>query len=81
MALTARPSVRIPYGFTHMWNLSNKTGEHTEGGGERREGNKPQEPLHVREQTEGGWREVGGGWASWATGTKEGTCYDEHWVS
>ena len=23
--------------------------------------------------------EVGGGWATWVMGTKEGTC-DEHWV-
>ena len=26
------------------------------------------------------WTEVGGGWARWVIGTKEGTCYDEHWV-
>ena len=26
-------------------------------------------------------REVGGGWAKWVMGIKEGTCWDEHWVS
>ena len=49
-----------------------------EGGGERIEGNKPQEPLN-REQTEGWWREVDGGWARWVMGIKEDTCA-EHWV-
>ena len=29
---------------------------------------------------EGWWREVGGGWARWVMGIKEGTYYDEHWV-
>ena len=24
-------------------------------------------------------REVGGGWARWVMGIKEGTCYDERW--
>ena len=24
--------------------------------------------------------EVGGVWAKWMMGIKEGTCYDEHWV-
>ena len=22
-----------------------------------------------------------GGWAKWVTGIKEGTCWDDHWVS
>ena len=58
-----------------MWNLRNKTDEHTGGG----EGNKPEETFKVREKNEGWWREVGGGWAKWVMGIKEGTC-DEHWV-
>ena len=45
-----------------------------------REGNKPQETLNDREQTEGCWREVGGRWARWVMGAKEGACCDEHWV-
>ena len=52
------------YDFTHVWNLRNKTDEHT-GGGKNKEGNKPQETLRDREQTDGGWREMGGGWARW----------------
>ena len=23
---------------------------------------------------------MGGGWAKWASGIKENTCWDEHWV-
>lgn len=50
-------------------------------GSERRKGNKPQETLHDREQTEGWWREVGEGvWARRGRGVKEGTCA-ERWVS
>ena len=45
----------------------------------RRKGNKPQEILKDRKQTEGWWREMGGKWAWWVMGTKESTC-DEHWV-
>lgn len=49
--------------FTCMWNLGNKTEEHR-GREEKikqdkiREGNKPQETLNHRKQTEGHWREV-----------------------
>ena len=43
----------IPYDFTHMWNLRNKTDEHMEIRGKKREGNKPKETLNNREQTEG----------------------------
>ena len=43
-------------------------------GGKRREGNILQETLHNKEQTEGCWREVGGGWTRWVMGIKEGTC-------
>ena len=50
-----------------------------EGVGERREGNQPQETLNDREQT-GGWRVMGKRWVRWVMGTKEGTCWDEHWV-
>ena len=48
--------------------------------GERREGNKPQETLNDRIQTMGSWREVSGRWARWVMVTKEGTCFEEHWV-
>ena len=46
---------QIPYDFTHMWNLRNRTVEHMGRGGQRnrREGNKPQEIFNDREQTEG----------------------------
>ena len=37
--------------------------------------------LKYREQTEGCWRGVEGeGWAKWAMGIKEGTCWDGHRV-
>ena len=49
-------------------------------GGKRRKGNKPQEMLNNREQTEGWWREVGGRWARWVMVIKEGTSYEEHWL-
>ena len=58
-----------------MWNLRTKTDEHR-GRGKKREGSKPEESFHYREQTEGCWREVGGGWAKWVMGIKEGTCWD-----
>ena len=46
---------QIPYDFTHMWDLRNKTDEHMGGGRKRKkkEGNKPQATLKGREQTEG----------------------------
>ena len=50
-----------------------------EGEEKERKGNRPQETLNDREQTEGWWKEVGGRWARWVMGIKEGTC-DEHWV-
>ena len=37
------------------------------------EGDKIQETLKYREQTEGCWRGCGGGWAKWVRGTKEST--------
>ena len=42
---------QIPYDFTHMWNLGNKTGEHIGRGGKREE-SKLEETLNDREQTE-----------------------------
>ena len=36
--------------------------------------------LNDGEQTKGCWRVVGGEWAKWVLGIKEGTCYDEHCV-
>ena len=56
------------YNFTHIWNLRNKT-------------KKPRNRLLTTENklmvTRG---EVGGGWARWVMGIKEGVCCDEHWV-
>ena len=53
---------QIPYDFTYMWKLKNKTDEHMGRGGEIRKGNKPQETLN-REWTEGWWVENGlDGW-------------------
>ena len=47
-------------------------------GGKKRakEGNKPQETLNNREQTEGGGWEM----TRWVLSIKEGTCHEEHWV-
>ena len=48
----------IPYDFTHMWNLRNKTNK-----GKQKERDKPKnQTLNYREQTEGyqsrsGWRD------------------------
>ena len=55
---------QIPYDFTHTWNLRNKTEEYRGREGkikqdEIREGDKPQETVNHRKQTEGHWR--GGG--------------------
>ena len=44
---------QIPYDFTHVWNLRNKTDEHRGKEGKRREENKPQETLNDTEQTMG----------------------------
>ena len=41
---------KIPYDFTHMWNLRNKADKHLGKQRKRREGNKPQETLSDREQ-------------------------------
>ena len=71
---------KIPYDFTPMWNLRNKTNDHMGRGKKRIEGNKPQETLNHREQTEGWWKEVSGGWAGWVVAIKEGTCCDGYWV-
>ena len=45
--------------------------KHMGRGKKEREGNKPQDTLNNREQTEGWWREVGGGWM---VGIKKGIC-------
>ena len=50
-----------------------------EGGGKR--GANHMKSLNYSEQTEGWWKEVGGGWAKRMMGIKEGICYVEHWVS
>ena len=47
-----------------MWNLRNKADEHM-AKGKRRKGNKPQEILNNREQTEGSWMEGDVRWARW----------------
>ena len=65
-----------------MWNLRNQVDEHRERETKmiatKREANHKR--LKYREQTEGFWA---GSWlgagAKWAMGTKEGTCWDEHW--
>ena len=49
-----------------------------EGGGRKERETNPK-TLSDKEQTIGCPREVGGRWARWVMGTKEGTC-DEHWV-
>ena len=49
-------------------------------GGEKSGEKKPQDAFNDREESVGWWREVGGWWARWVMGIKEGTCYDEHWV-
>ena len=73
---------QIPNDFTHMWNLRNKADEYmgSRGRKKRREGNKPQEILKDREQTECWWREEGVRWARLVMGIKMGTCCDEHRV-
>lgn len=48
-------------------------------GGRKKRREKPQETLH-REQTEGLWKKVVGGWSIWVMGIKEGACCDECWV-
>ena len=66
---------QIPYDFTHMWNLRNKTDERV--GGKEREANHKKQTLNYREQTgllEGGWV---GGWAKWGMGIEEDICWDE----
>ena len=48
-----------------------------------KEGNKPKVTLNDREQTikdRGLMEGVGGKWATWVMGIKEGICHDEHWV-
>ena len=62
-----------------MWNLRKNTHGHM-GGDKKREGNTPEETLKDKEQTQGSWREVGGGWAKWVIGIKESICYVEQWV-
>ena len=42
----------MPYDFTPMWNLRNKTDEHMRRRKEKREGNSPKR-LSQREPTEG----------------------------
>ena len=60
-----------------MWNLRKKTDEHMRKvkreKGQRETSHKRLLTMRVK------LREVGGGWARWVTGIKDGTC-DEHWV-
>ena len=52
---------QIPYDFTNMWNLRNKTNEQREKEREReREGQTKKETLNHREQTDGYQRGCGG---------------------
>ena len=70
---------QIPYDFTHMWNLRNKTDEHRGRGkkGEREGNHKRLLTIENKLRVTGG--EESGEWAKWVMGTKEGTC-DEHWI-
>ena len=70
---------QIPYDFTHMWILRNKTDEHR---GRRK--TKEREANHkgllaIENKLRVARRKVGRGWAKCMMGIKEGTC-DEHWV-
>ena len=59
-----------------MWNLRNKAEDHgvreeKVKWDETREGDKPQETLNLRKQTEGCWRGGGcKGWGNWVMGLK-----------
>ena len=56
-------------------------GERKEKWEKNRDRGKPYETLKYREQTgllEGKWV---GGWTKWVMGIKEGTRWDEYWVS
>ena len=58
-----------------MGNLRNEMDEHR-----RKKRQAIKQTHNYREENEGWWKEVGGGWAKWVTDIKEGTCYDESWV-
>ena len=56
------------------------------GEGKGKNSYKQREAIHKRLlNTENELRAVGGevgeGWVKWVLGTKEGTCWNEHWVS
>ena len=60
-----------------MWSLKNKSDGHMERGKKKK---REQTIRDYREQTEVWWKDVRGGWAKWVMGTKQGTCWGEHWV-
>ena len=56
-----------------------KPDEHRGRGQKEREANhKRLLTIENKLSVDGG--ELGGGWARWRMGIKEGTCFDEHWV-
>ena len=54
---------QIPYYFTHLWNLRNKTNE------QRKKRQTKNQTLKYKEQT-GGYQETGGGWVKLVKGIK-----------
>ena len=65
---------------TYVWNLRNKTDEHRGREGKNNRDTNPKSILNTGNKVRVAGGEVGGGWAKWAMGTKEGTCGDEPWV-
>ena len=63
----------MPYDFTHMWNLGNKTNEHK---GKKRE-RQTVKDIQLQRVARERWA---GGWVKQMMGIKESTCYGEHWV-
>ena len=64
---------QIPYDFTHMCNLRNKTKKQRV-----KKRVNPRNRLNYREQTDGYQREVGGGMCEIGDEGKECICCDEH---
>ena len=68
---------QIPYDFTHMCNLRNKTDQHKEKGKNREANHKR---LLTIENKQDWWREGAWDGIKWVMVIKEGTYCDEHWV-
>ena len=67
---------QIPYDFTDMWNLRNKTSEHKgkERETERDRGNPRNRLLTIENKLMVNRGEVGGGWVKQVMRIKECTC-------